>query len=175
MLAGNLQVEPGAAQHFARQDMHPGGQHGVGGDIVEDVVPGTLVGEDGDAAVLFFRHHEAVAAVELLDVGRIDAEAILEAQQEGDGLLPVGDGVEVPVQVGLAFQLSPAGVGERGGFGAHGSCKRTADGSTTQKTCQGIQALEWGSRPFSGQLIARCQSQTAEKRQSPAGVAPLIG
>ncbi|MCY1541182.1 hypothetical protein D9M68_768590 [compost metagenome] len=144
ILAGNFQVETGVTQGFARQDMNPGGLDRIGRDVMEGLAPAALVREDGDVAMIARRHHEAVAAVERCRISRIDTQVALEALQEGNRLAAVGDGVEIPGQVALILQLAPTGIDMGGGGGRHILDPGRGFDLLPQKTCQQIQALEWG-------------------------------
>ena len=108
------------ANRLARHDVDTGWFDGLRRDVVEGIVPGLLIRQDGNAALRLFRHHEAVVAVELLDKPRINAQAILETLQEGDRLTAVGNRIEIPIQIALPLQVLPATV-ELACFGAHGS------------------------------------------------------
>ncbi|MNP18783.1 hypothetical protein D3C76_1112790 [compost metagenome] len=106
---------------------------------MEGAEPSLFVGQDGDAGTLAFRNHEAVVAIERCDVGRVDAQPAFEAPQEGDRFAAIGNGVQIPVEIVQAFQLSPAGCGE-GGIVGHGG-RSQFDKTTSQKTCQEFQAV----------------------------------
>ena len=124
--------------------MDPGGLHRGQRDIVEGVVPGLLAGQDGDAAMVALGNHEAVVAVELLDIGRVDAQAVLETFEEGDRLAAVGDGIQVPGKVTLVLQFGPAGLGVGGVVQESAFIWNRQAWGLQQKACQPLEA------PFPG-------------------------